>query len=274
MTASSAALRMLVAVAVTSLVVCPPAWAQPSASPTTDTAAGEVSPSSLARIRNALQLERDSELTPVVQLGINENLWLQDMQPGLQLPGEVEFLGGVNLFEDPTFVRGPVPSGGPTHTDMLRSMAQRDVTEAGATDVLGIATAAALAFVPAAIKGIAGWFGGDEEQQTTPPILTPGNEALAVSGTMAAGDVLEAGIQQRGRMVDISLTVTDETPTATARTLGETFVRLVKSLSEAEPPPGQELGIGEFDYVIRIGTPIVAERSRGRKTSTQDQITW
>ena len=100
MTASSAALRMLVAVAVTSLVVCPPAWAQPSASPTTDTAAGEVSPSSLARIRNALQLERDSELTPVVQLGINENLWLQDMQPGLQLPGEVEFLGGVNLFED------------------------------------------------------------------------------------------------------------------------------------------------------------------------------
>lgn len=274
MTASSAALRMLVAVAVTSLVVCPPAWAQPSASPTTDTAAGEVSPSSLARIRNALQLERDSELTPVVQLGINENLWLQDMQPGLQLPGEVEFLGGVNLFEDPTYVRGPVPSGGPTHTDMLRSMAQRDVTEAGATDVLGIATASALAFVPAAIKGIAGWFGGDEEQQTTPPILTPGNEALAVSGTMAAGDVLEAGIQQRGRMVDISLTVTDETPTATARTLGETFVRLVKSLSEAEPPPGQELGIGEFDYVIRIGTPIVAERSRGRKTSTQDQITW
>ena len=124
-----------------------------------------------------------------------------DGRPAIQfLPG-LDVVGGLNLF-------GLVGTTGrqlgpPTHRDMLNQWTPREMREAGATDVLGIATASAFAIVPYAITKIAGWLSGDDGGEDPPdhPILTEGEETRARAGVTADPRVLEADIHQRGQTV-------------------------------------------------------------------------
>ena len=66
----------------------------------------------------------------------------------------------VPLFEEGDFSGGPV---GSMHTEMMAAVRPSRMDQAVGSDSLGVATAAAFALVPVAIRAVAGWFSGDED---------------------------------------------------------------------------------------------------------------
>ena len=63
-------------------------------------------------------------------------------------------------------------------------------------------------------------------------------------------EVRDAAVSQKGDQLSLVLIVGFATNTQRAKTLGENFVRLTKSLGP-DRSPGKEIGKGIFDYVIR-----------------------
>ncbi len=232
------------------------------------------SPAALDRIRRGLVLQRPTELPRLAGFDIVDHVPLVDGRPAIQfLPG-LDVVGGLNLF-------GLVGSTGrqlgpPTHRDMLNQWTPREVREAGATDVLGIATASAFAIVPYAITKIAGWLFGDDGDDDPPvhPILTESEETRARAGVTADLRVLEADIKQHGRTVALSLVVRADTPPDTARALGARFVRLVKTLALAEPDPEDDVGVGDYDYIVRVSAPTESVIALGGKATSHTTINW
>jgi hypothetical protein len=233
------------------------------------------SPGSLNRIGRALALERTVDLPDGVGLGLGDQLRLVERPPPIELFHGLEFVAGIDLFGGADEPGGPVPQGGPTHRAMLNSMTPREFSEAAYSDVLGMTTASAFAVVPAAIKKFAGWLmGGDDSDGPNVPMLTETEEAAALASVRADGDVLDADITQRGRTVALSLVVPAGTPPATARALGERFVLVVKTLALVEPEPGEEIGAGEFDYVVDVSTPTETVIATGGKATSATSINW
>ena len=196
---------------------------------------------------------------------------LVDQRPATRLLRGLDFIGGVDLVG----AGGPVPIGPPTHRDMLSLATPRAVSEAVSADALGVATASAFALVPYAVKTIAGWLrgaGGDAAPDH--PILTESEETRALAGVRADRHVLDAGVRQRGRTVALSLVVPADTPPATARTIAERFVLLVKTFASAEPDPDGEVGAGDFDYVVRVSSPTEAVIALGGKATSDTTINW
>ena len=240
-------------------------------------AATAPSAAALERIRRALVLQqRPTELPELDGLAlINDEV---DRGSAVQLLPGFDVVGGLNLF-------GLVGSTGrqlgpPTHQDMLNHMMPREMREAGATDVLGITTVSAVAlglpYVIKAIGAIGDWLFGDDEDDDAPehPILTESEETHARAGVSADSHVLEAGISQRGRTVALSLVVRADTPPDTARALGAQFVRLVKTYAAAEPDPEQDVGAGDYDYIVRVSSPTESVIALGGKTTTDTRIHW
>ncbi len=233
------------------------------------------SDASLDRLRRALTLQDDSG-PQTSDLDFREVFPLDDRRPRTELIPGVDVLGGVDQFRR---VGAPTPGSLPGHWDMMDVMSPREVKEMGSTDVLGIGTAsavaAALMFAPAAFKTIGGWlFGPSPEEAGTDPILTGGEETLALASMTAVPRVVEADIDQRERTVVLSLVVPPNTPAETAHALGERFVRLVKTIASAEPPPGDEIGPGSFDYVVHISAPTQIAIARGGKPMADHTLSW
>ena len=67
----------------------------------------------------------------------------------------------------------------------------------------------------------------------------------------------------------------DTTPD-TARTLGTRFVRLVKTLASAEPDPEDDLGVGvgDYDYIVRVSSPTDSVIALGGKATSHTRINW
>ena len=230
---------------------------------------------SLERIRRALQLERRTDVPGAADLGFRDDLKLVDRRPAIQLFHGLDFVGGLDLFGD---AGGPVPTGPPTHRDMMSLATPREVREAVSSDALGVATAAAFSLMPYAIKAIGaigGWlFGHDDADALEHPILTESEETRALAGVVAHGQVLDAGLHQRGRTVALSLVVPADTPPGTARALGERFVMLVKTLASTEPDPDDEIGAGDYDYIVRVSSPTESVIALGGKATTDTSINW
>ena len=202
---------------------------------------------------------------------------LVDGRLAVQLVPRIAIVGGVDLFSFMDVTTGPVPMGGPTHRAMMSVMTPREMTEATSGDVLGIATASAFSLMPYAIKAvgaIAGWFFGDDDDAPEHPILTESEETLALDSVRADGHVLDADIHQRGRTVALSLVVPADTLPDTARALGERFVVLVKTLASTEPDPNDEVGAGDYDYIVRISSPTEAVIAQGGKATSHTKINW
>ena len=233
---------------------------------------------SLARIRRALELERHTDLPGGAGLGFGEDPWRLYRRPAIQLFHGLDFVGGVDRFGGTYGAGGPVPMGGPTHWAMMDVMTPRGLTEAGSSDVLGIATASAGALVvPYAIKAIeaiAGWLFGDDDDALEHPILTESEETRSLAFARAGGQVLDVDIHQRGRTVALSLVVPADTPPETARALGERFVRLVKTFATAEPDPEHDVGAGDYDYIVRISSPTENVIALGGKATSDIKINW
>ena len=237
----------------------------------------------MERIRRALALRRSTELPGADGLDIVDKSALVDVRSTVHLVRGFSFLAGMDPFSfmDPT--AGPVPIGGPTHRAMMSIMTPREFREARGSDVLGIATASAFSLVPYAVKGIqaiADWlFGEDDDGGPEQTVLTQSEETLARASLEADDRVLDADILQRGRTVGLSLVVPADTSSETARALGERFVRLVKTLSSTEPTPKRspeddQIGAGDYDYIVRISTPTETVIALGGKATTHTKINW
>ena len=234
------------------------------------------SAAALERIRRALVLQRPTELPGSTASTSLTTCRSWDGRPAIQLLPGLDVVGGLNLFG--LVGRTGRQLGPPTHRDMLNQWTPREMQEAGATDVLGIATASAFALVPYAITAItkiAGWlFGDDGDDTPAHPILTESEETRALAGATADSHVLEAGIHQRGRTVALSLVVRADTPPDTARALGARFVRLVKTFASAEPDPEHDVGAGDYDYIVRVSSPTESLIALGGKATTDTRIHW
>ena len=235
------------------------------------------SAASLERIRRALALEDQTTPRGLDRLTIVDDVPLVDRRRAVQLVPGLAIIGGVDLFGAVDVTTGPVPMGGPTHRAMMSVMTPREMTEARAGDVLGIATASAFSLMPYAVKAVgtvAGWLFGDDSDTPEHPILTEGEETLALDAARADGHVLDAGIHQRGRTVALSLVVPADTPPDTARALGERFVVLVKTFASTEPDPNDDVGTGDYDYIVRVSSPTEAVIALGGKATSHTKINW
>jgi len=246
----------------------PDAPAQPNA-------ATAPSAASLDRIKRGLAIERTVTLPEAPGWGLDEELRLVTRAPSLELFDGLAIVGGIDYFWGGDELSGPVPMGGPSHSAMMNAVTPREFQQAASSDTLGMTTASAFAVVPAAIKKIASWFtGGDDDEGPEHPILSADEESLALASVRAGSQVIDADIEQRGRTVALSLVVPDGTSPGTARALGTRFVLLVKTFSSAEPDPDDEVGAGGYDYVVRVSSPAESPIASGGKKTSDTSINW
>ncbi len=240
----------------------------PDETPATENAVGALSPESLARIRAALLADRRAEESARTIFGDPDAGWIVPPRPPVELAPGLGFIEGLGLFGDLTRGREPVPMGGPSHWAMMNQMQPRNVAEVAQTDVLGMATASAVAAgLPYIVRSVAGWFSGLRSPGgvSTPPVLTSTQEAAVLADMRADVGVLDANLRQRGRTVALSLVVPAGTELRAARAVGERFVRLVGRQAAAGPDA--------FDYVVSVRSPD-AVIARGGKPTTDPLVRW
>ena len=238
-----------------------------------DTAATP-SAASLERIRRALALDGRTAPSGPDTLTIVDDVALVAGRRAVQLMPALAIVGGADLFGIMDATTGLVPMGGPTHRAMMSVITPREMTEATSSDVLGIATASAFSLIPYAIKAVGGWLFGDEEDAPGHPFLTESEETRALDGMRSSGQVLDAGIRQRGRTIALSLVVPADTPPNAAHALGERFVQLVQGFASEESVPDHEIGTGDYDYIVRVSSPTEAVIAKGGKATSHTRINW
>ena len=124
---------------------------------------------------------------------------------------------------------------------------------------------------------------GDSEPTTSPRssgsgaapvrILSANVEAMVVSSIEDDPQVLDAAVSQDGVQLSLVLVVSTGVDSQRARTLGENFVRLVKSLSP-DDPPGAEIGEGIYDYLIGVYYPNEKKVAQGAKSRVARSVSW
>jgi hypothetical protein len=251
-------------------MVAAPAGAQTQSSDESSPAASAVdalSPASLARIRAALEADRERSGRTV--FGDPDDGWIVPPRPPVELAPGLGFIEGLGLFRDLTRGREPAPMGGPGHWAMMDQMQPREVTEVGLADGMAIGTVSAFAAVglPYVVRKVAGWFSGSGSRRALAahPVLTSTQEAAVLEDMRANIGVIDATLRQRGRTVALSLVVPVETEPRAAREIGERFVRLVGRRAAAGPDA--------FDYVVSIRSPD-AVIARGGKPTSDPLVRW
>lgn len=122
---------------------------------------------------------------------------------------------------------------------------------------------------------------GDSEPSTSPSgatsssvrILSANVEAMAVETIMTETQVLDAAVSQDGNQLSLVLIVPFSINSQRAQTLGENFVRLVKTLSP-DDAPGSQIGEGIYDYVIGVYYPNEKPVARGAKSRIARDVSW
>jgi hypothetical protein len=109
----------------------------------------------IERMLGRMSSERDTQLQ---SLNLREYVLVVGQQPEMPLFGT-----------EPDLTGGPPAYGVPSHTEMLSVVTPSDLRQAAGSDALGIATAALSMLVPAAVKAVAGWFAGDDDQTPRGP---------------------------------------------------------------------------------------------------------
>lgn len=229
-----------------------------------------LSAASLERIRLALEIERPISLPNGEDLTVRDGAF-SDQGISVELFGGLDLVGRVDRFGG-----APATIGPPTHQDMMAIMTPRWFTEGRPSgDLLSVATGSAFSLLPIAIKALGGWlFGDDEENRPEHPILTEDEESLALAHVRADSRVLDAVLRQRGRTVVLSLVVPPDTSPDIARELGERFAVLVKAFSSTEPEPDDEIGAGDFDYLVRVSSPAETAIAFGGKVAAGATFNW
>ena len=98
-------------------------------------------------------------------------------------------------------------------------------------------------------------------------------KAAVVSNIKAYPLVRDAAIIQEADQLSLVLIVDFATNTQHAKTLGDNFVRMTKSLGP-DSSPGKTIGKGIFDYVIGVYYPDETQVVLGAKSRTAERIRW
>ncbi len=85
--------------------------------------------------------------------------------------------------------------------------------------------------------------------------------------------VIDSDIRQDGHDLSLILVVSYATTPATAKQLGDNFVRMVKSLGP-DDSPGRTIGEGKYDYVIGVYYPNQDRVALGAKVRGASRISW
>lgn len=105
------------------------------------------------------------------------------------------------------------------------------------------------------------------------PQLTDEQKDLAIMGIKGYDEVQDAAIVQDGEKLSLALIVGYATNEETAKDLGDSFVRMVKS-SSGDTPPGKEIGPGIYTYLIGVFYPDKSEVISGAKCGMCKSIYW
>lgn len=113
----------------------------------------------------------------------------------------------------------------------------------------------------------------DAANQADTPIISGDVQAIVI--TQIGGDpvVRDAAITQRGDDISLVLIVGYATSEAKAKSLGDNFVRLTKSLSQ-DTPPGRMIGRGIYNYLVGVYYPNEERLAKGAKVAFSDRISW
>jgi hypothetical protein len=105
------------------------------------------------------------------------------------------------------------------------------------------------------------------------PQLTDEQKELAISSIKGYTEVQDAAIQQDGKQLSLAIIVGYATNEETAKDLGDSFVRFVKSFGP-EDAPQKEIGPGIYDYLVGVYYPDKTQVALGAKCSSCRKITW
>ena len=95
----------------------------------------------------------------------------------------------------------------------------------------------------------------------------------AIAGIMLYPAVMDAAIFQKGSALSLVIVVGYATNEEYSKQLGGNFVRMVKNMSQ-DDPPGRAIGTGIYDYLITVIHPNGDRVALGAKVSTSARITW
>ena len=105
------------------------------------------------------------------------------------------------------------------------------------------------------------------------PQLTDAHKELAIISIEGYTEVQDAAIIQDGKQLSLALIVGYSTNEETAKELGDSFVRLVKTFGP-EDAPQKEIGPGLYDYLIGVYYPNETQVALGAKCSSCSKISW
>ena len=106
------------------------------------------------------------------------------------------------------------------------------------------------------------------------PSLTGQQKTAAINQITALDEVVDALIEQPNKKtLSLAVTVNFGTSRDRARDVGESFVRMVKSLGP-DNAPGQLIGSGIYDYEITVLYPDRTTVVQGSKVQGVTRISW
>ncbi len=175
----------------------------------------------------------------------------------------------ISLFGDFDLVNGPVPYGPPTHYDMhgfappMSALYSQRVE-----DVVSVL----FRWVGKVIANL--FTGAEDPGPTVEPLLGQVAREQALARIQGHASVLAANIEQRGRTVALALVVPATTPVATARQLGDDFIRIITTLAPSAPGPGEGIRAGDYDFIIGVHAPNDVEIAVGGRPTATPRIAW
>ena len=122
--------------------------------------------------------------------------------------------------------------------------------------------------------------GGDDDDYAPPQSATAIGgmsememERMVISQMMEYPQVRDCSVSRDRDNVNLVVIVGAATNEATAKNLGDNFVRMYKSFSD-DDPPARSIGPGKYNYLIGVYTPTEEKIALGAKVKAAERITW
>ena len=127
-----------------------------------------------------------------------------------------------------------------------------------------------------AVLVLAGAFGGIGCAPRECPDFPEDVREMLIASIEDHPEVADAAVSirpDRPCEISLALVVTHRLIEPEAQALGDSFIRLVKSLGP-DTSPGQSIGSGTYDYLIGIYMQDETQLALGAKVSAAERITW
>ena len=109
---------------------------------------------------------------------------------------------------------------------------------------------------------------------TPTPIVTVADIGKAVvSNITSYSGVVDAAVTQDGKTINLVLVVNYAIDPGYAGQIADSFVRMTKTLLK-DGVPGEDIGRGEYDYLIGVYYPNEQQLGLGAKSRASSRITW